>query len=130
MLAFKKILVKTRDGKDVGSEMSEGVEVICVGLSRTGTSSLKAALSILLPGVTYHGMDFLNEINDESSFIFWSAMAEGERRVATQRCHRRSNENNGPTSERSGEQSKKMMLVGGRCVLRQKSLANYRARDG
>ena len=57
--------------------MSEGVEVICVGLSRTGTSSLKAALSILLPGVTYHGMDFLNEINDESSFIFWSAMAEG-----------------------------------------------------
>ena len=24
--------------------MSEGVEIICVGLSRTGTSSLKAAL--------------------------------------------------------------------------------------
>ena len=57
--------------------MSGGVEVICVGLSRTGTSSLKAALSILLPGVTYHGMDFLNEINDERSYEFWSAMKEG-----------------------------------------------------
>ena len=41
------------------------VKVICVGLSRTGTSSLKAALSVLLPGLTYHGMDFLNEINNK-----------------------------------------------------------------
>ena len=62
--------------------MSEGVEVICVGLSRTGTSSLKAALSILLPGVTYHGMDFLNEINDQQSYSFWSAMREGRASTA------------------------------------------------
>ena len=57
--------------------MSEGVEMICVGLSRTGTSSLKAALSILLPGITYHGMDFLNEINNPDSYTFWLAMSEG-----------------------------------------------------
>ena len=57
--------------------MSEGVEMICVGLSRTGTSSLKAALSILLPGITYHGMDFLNEINNPESYEFWLAMSEG-----------------------------------------------------
>ena len=57
--------------------MSEGVEIICVGLSRTGTSSLKAALSILLPGITYHGMDFLNEINDQQSSVFWEAMRSG-----------------------------------------------------
>ena len=57
--------------------MSEGVEIICVGLSRTGTSSLKAALSILLPGITYHGMDFLNEINNPETYTFWLAMSEG-----------------------------------------------------
>jgi len=44
---------------------------------RTGTSSLKAALSILLPGLTYHGMDFLNEINDQESHDFWTAMRNG-----------------------------------------------------
>lgn len=74
---FKKILVRTSDGKDAKSKMSEGVEMICVGLSRTGTSSLKAALSILLPGITYHGMDFLNEINNPDSYTFWLAMSEG-----------------------------------------------------
>lgn len=53
------------------------VKVICVGLSRTGTSSLKAALSILLPGLTYHGMDFLNEVNSRESHEFWTAMRDG-----------------------------------------------------
>lgn len=53
------------------------VRVICVGLSRTGTSSLKAALSILLPGLTYHGMDFLNEVNSKESHEFWTAMRDG-----------------------------------------------------
>ena len=53
------------------------LRVICVGLSRTGTSSLKAALSILLPGLTYHGMDFLNEVNSRESHEFWTAMRDG-----------------------------------------------------
>ena len=53
------------------------VRVICVGLSRTGTSSLKAALSILLPGLTCHGMDFLNEVNSRESHEFWTAMRDG-----------------------------------------------------
>merc|ERR1712066_1063072 len=52
---FKKIIQVTNEGKDDGK--TGEVKVICVGLSRTGTSSLKAALSILLPGLTYHGMD-------------------------------------------------------------------------
>ena len=59
---FKKIIRITNEGKD---KLDDEVKVICVGQSRTGTSSLKAALSILLPGVTYHGMDFLNEINNQ-----------------------------------------------------------------
>jgi hypothetical protein len=41
-----------------------GLQVICLGLSRTGTSSLKAALTIL-QGRTFHAMDFLNQINEE-----------------------------------------------------------------
>ena len=59
---FKKILEITNEGK---AGVEGDVKVICVGLSRTGTSSLKAALSVLLPGLTYHGMDFLNEINNK-----------------------------------------------------------------
>ena len=58
-------------------ENDDGIKVICVGQSRTGTSSLKAALSLLLPGVTYHGMDFLNEINNQETFDFWTAMRDG-----------------------------------------------------
>ena len=59
---FEEILKNTNKGK---ASEGEGLKVICVGLSRTGTSSLKAALSILLPGRTYHAMEFLNEINTE-----------------------------------------------------------------
>ena len=71
-------MLRTSDGKDATkSKMSEGVELICVGLSRTGTSSLKAALSILLPGITYHGMDYLNEVNSRESHEFWTAMRDG-----------------------------------------------------
>merc|ERR1712083_1130484 len=51
-------------------------EVICVGLSRTGTSSLKAALSQLLPGRTYHAMDLLQTINDVETFNFWKKLSE------------------------------------------------------
>jgi len=72
---FKKIIRITNEGKD---KLDDEVKVICVGQSRTGTSSLKAALSILLPGVTYHGMDFLNEINNKDSHDFWTAMRDGK----------------------------------------------------
>ena len=91
---FKKILQVTNEGKDDGKTgevidrrsvlilhrlnmIMIKVRVICVGLSRTGTSSLKAALSILLPGLTYHGMDFLNEVNSRESHEFWTAMRDG-----------------------------------------------------
>ena len=60
---FKQILNSNPSTPDAGPPGS-GVEVICLGLSRTGTSSLKAALSIL-QGRTFHAMDFLNQINDE-----------------------------------------------------------------
>ena len=51
----------TEDGTKIGLEVPKifhfsyilslsHVQVVCVGLSRTGTSSLKAALSQLLPG--------------------------------------------------------------------------------
>ena len=51
----------TEDGTKIGLEVPKNfhfsyilclshVQVVCVGLSRTGTSSLKAALSQLLPG--------------------------------------------------------------------------------
>ena len=73
---FQQILQFTSQGKGT-FEKTEGIKVICVGQSRTGTSSLKAALSILLPGVTYHGMDFLNEINNKETFDFWTGLREG-----------------------------------------------------
>ena len=73
---FQQILQFTSQGKGT-FEKTEGIKVICVGQSRTGTSSLKAALSILLPGVTYHGMDFLNEINNQETFDFWTGLREG-----------------------------------------------------
>eukprot|EP00090_Calanus_glacialis_P019390 TRINITY_DN29791_c0_g1_i1.p1 TRINITY_DN29791_c0_g1~~TRINITY_DN29791_c0_g1_i1.p1 ORF type:complete len:282 (+),score=39.24 TRINITY_DN29791_c0_g1_i1:64-909(+) len=68
---FKQILNSTSPAtEDAGG----GLEVVCVGLSRTGTSSLKAALSIILPGKTFHAMDFLNGINDEESHVFWKSL--------------------------------------------------------
>jgi len=71
---FKQILNSNPSTPDAGPPGS-GVEVICLGLSRTGTSSLKAALSIL-QGRTFHAMDFLNQINDEESFKFWKSLAD------------------------------------------------------
>jgi len=83
---FKTILDKTEEKMVKRVEMDDnnntedgtkiGLEVVCVGLSRTGTSSLKAALSQLLPGRTYHAMDLLNEINDVETFNFWKKLSE------------------------------------------------------
>ena len=58
---FKQIL---NSSAPTAKSTKPGLQVICLGLSRTGTSSLKAALTIL-KGRTFHAMDFLNQINDE-----------------------------------------------------------------
>jgi len=82
---FKNILEHVNTKKDNddlnnnnnnNNEEEEGVRVICVGLSRTGTSSLKAALSQLLPGRTYHAMDLLADINSRETFKFWHQLSE------------------------------------------------------
>jgi hypothetical protein len=82
---FKVILDKTeKDDNTTRRKLSqgdqekarEGLMVICVGLSRTGTSSLKAALSQLLPGRTYHAMDLLQDINNHDTFTFWKSLSE------------------------------------------------------
>ena len=59
---FQQILTSTAPSSPCPSE---GLQVICLGLSRTGTSSLKAALSIILDGKTFHAMDYLSLINNE-----------------------------------------------------------------
>jgi len=72
---FQQILKSS--SPDPNSETTgKGLEVICVGFSRTGTSSLKAALSKILPGKTFHAMDFLNSINEEASHKFWKSLEE------------------------------------------------------
>jgi len=91
---FEKILDKTEKKRAKNAELGDdnnnnnnnkcfgedgpgtGLEVICVGLSRTGTSSLKAALSQLLPGRTYHAMDLLQTINDVETFNFWKKLSD------------------------------------------------------
>jgi len=70
---FKQILSSTSPS---ASSPSVGLQVICLGLSRTGTSSLKAALSIILDGKTFHAMDFLSEINKEESYKFWKSLKD------------------------------------------------------
>jgi len=59
-----------------GTPATPGVKVICLGLSRTGTSSLKAALNTL-QFRTFHGMDFLQQINSQESFNFWKSLKDG-----------------------------------------------------
>ena len=58
---FKQILDSSAP---IAKSDKPGLQVICLGLSRTGTSSLKVAITIL-QGRTFHAMDFLNQINDE-----------------------------------------------------------------
>jgi len=59
-----------------GTPTTPGVKVICLGLSRTGTSSLKAALNTL-HFRTFHAMDFLQQINSKESFNFWKSLKGG-----------------------------------------------------
>ena len=50
--------------------------VICAGLPRTGTLSLKAALTALLGGRCYHGFDTL--FGSQSDVDFWVRVAKDE----------------------------------------------------
>lgn len=54
---------------------SEGLQVICAGLPRTGTLSLKAALTQLLGGRCYHGFD--NLFGGQEDVDFWLTVANG-----------------------------------------------------
>lgn len=71
---FKTILDTTHTHRPGGDPAT--LQVVCVGLSRTGTSSLKAALSMILPGNTHHAMDYLSNINNQESHVFWTSMAD------------------------------------------------------
>ena len=55
---------------------SEGLQVICAGLPRTGTLSLKAALTSLLGGRCYHGFDTL--FGSQEDVDFWVRVARDE----------------------------------------------------
>ena len=55
---------------------SAGLEVICAGLPRTGTLSLKAALTTLLGGRCYHGFDTL--FGSQNDVDFWSSVARNQ----------------------------------------------------
>jgi len=55
---------------------SEGLEVICAGLPRTGTLSLKAALTMLLGGRCYHGFDTL--FGSQNDVDFWVRVANNQ----------------------------------------------------
>jgi len=70
---FQQILTSTAPSSPCPSE---GLQVICLGLSRTGTSSLKAALTTILKGKTYHAMDYLSLINNEESYNFWKSLKD------------------------------------------------------
>merc|ERR1712123_516577 len=56
-LYFKKTLRNIKSQEKVAK--TRGLEVICPGLPRTGTLSLKSALTQLLGGRCYHGFDTL-----------------------------------------------------------------------
>ena len=57
-------------------QRSEGLRVICAGLPRTGTLSLKAALTSLLGGRCYHGFDTL--FGSQEDVDFWLRVARDE----------------------------------------------------
>ena len=50
--------------------------MICAGLPRTGTLSLKAALTTLLGGRCYHGFDTL--FGSQNDVDFWTSVANEE----------------------------------------------------
>merc|ERR1711915_467250 len=70
---YKKILSDIRNEEKISQ--SNGLEVICAGLPRTGTLSLKAALTHLLGGRCYHGFDiFFGSLEDVK---FWTNVSKG-----------------------------------------------------
>ena len=71
---YKRTLRGIQNGES--AEHSQGLEVICPGLPRTGTLSLKAALTQLLGGRCYHGFDTL--FGSQEDVNFWLGVAKGE----------------------------------------------------
>ena len=60
-------------------ENFSGFAVVGAGLSRTGTSSLKAALQILLDGKCYHGIEIWNSSPKDPDFEIWKkGLQEGK----------------------------------------------------
>ena len=57
------------------TEQWAGLEVICPGLPRTGTTSLASALATLLGGRTYHGWHTL--FGPQEDVEFWLRVGEG-----------------------------------------------------
>ena len=59
-------------------ENYSGFAVIGSGLPRTGTSSLTAALQILLDGKCYHGIQIFNASPEDPDFDIWrKALSQG-----------------------------------------------------
>ena len=78
-MATKKLLkLLSSHGYKEHRENYSGFAVIGAGLSRTGTSSLKAALQILLDGKCYHGVEIFNASPQDPDFEIWKrALREG-----------------------------------------------------
>ena len=71
---FKSTFDQIKNQEQV--QRSEGLRVICAGLPRTGTLSLKAALTSLLGGRCYHGFDTL--FGSQEDVDFWVRVARDE----------------------------------------------------
>merc|ERR1711915_44417 len=69
---FKKTFSDIRNEEKI--IQSKGLEVICAGLPRTGTLSLKAALTHLLGGRCYHGFDTL--FGSYEDVKFWTKVSK------------------------------------------------------
>jgi hypothetical protein len=57
------------DLTDVKLDLSVNLEVICIGLSRTGTTSLQAALTTLGFAPVHHGVDLFRSMERTNNFI-------------------------------------------------------------
>ena len=59
------------------SQQNETFVVVGAGLPRTGTSSLREALAILLEGPCYHMMSVFMSKPQDPDVNFWNALSDG-----------------------------------------------------
>ena len=71
MMGAKLIKVMSAHSYNEHSENYSGFAVVGAGLPRTGTSSLRAALQILLDGKCYHGIQLVNASPEDPDFGIW-----------------------------------------------------------